>query len=237
MQGRFGTGDLPMDLRGKGLAIQEHGRGVSGQAGGREFAGMVASLPDMLENSAIAAVLSDPRQPDNPIVACNRAFEELTGYARAEILGRNCRFLAGPGTEPWLSEALREALRRREPVMVEILNYRKDGTPFRNAVMIAPVFGDDGELIHFLGSQMEVPDDQARAAETRRRAARAQVAGLSPRQRAVLEQMAAGKLNKQIAWDMGLSERTVKMHRGAVLRALGVRTTAEAIRIAIEAGW
>jgi len=198
---------------------------------------MVVSLPDMLESSAIAAVLSDPRQPDNPIVACNHAFEELTGYARAEILGRNCRFLAGPGTEPWLSETLREALRRREPVMVEILNYRKDGTPFRNAVMIAPVFGDDGELIHFLGSQVEVPDDHARAAEARRRAARAKVAGLAPRQRAVLEQMAAGKLNKQIAWDMGLSERTVKMHRGAVLRALGVRTTAEAIRIAIEAGW
>lgn len=198
---------------------------------------MIMPLPEMLDRSAIAAVLSDPRQPDNPIVECNRAFEELTGYSRDEILGRNCRFLSGPGTEPWLTEALRTAIRRRQPIMVEILNYRKDGSTFRNAVMIAPVFDADGDLQHFLGSQVEVPDDLARASDARRKIAHEKVAALSARQRAVLVQMAAGKLNKQIAWEVGLSERTVKMHRGAVLRALDVRTTAEAIRIAIEAGY
>jgi PAS domain S-box-containing protein len=194
-------------------------------------------LPEMLDKSAIAAVLSDPRQPDNPIVECNHAFEQLTGYSRAEILGRNCRFLSGPGTEPWLTETIRSGVRRRQPVMVEILNYRKDGTTFRNSVMIAPIFGEDGELQYFLGSQVEVPDDQARANDARRKIASEKVAALTPRQRAVLVQMAAGKLNKQIAWELGLSERTVKMHRGAVLKALGVRTTADAIRIAIEAGY
>ena len=194
-------------------------------------------LPEMLEKSAIAAVLSNPRVPDNPIVECNRAFEELTGYSASEILGRNCRFLSGPDTEPWLTETLRSGIRRQQPVMVEITNYRKDGSPFRNAVMVAPIFGDDGELLYYLGSQVEIPGEQARANDQRRKAAHGKVQALSARQRAVLVQMAAGKLNKQIAWELGLSERTVKMHRGAVLKALGVRTTADAIRIAIEAGY
>ncbi len=191
----------------------------------------------MLDKSAIAAVLSNPRLPDNPIIECNRAFEELTGYSHDEIVGRNCRFLSGPATEPWLTEELRSAIRRRQPVMVEITNYRKDGTPFRNAVMVAPIFGDDGELHYYLGSQVEVPGEQARAEDARRKIAHDKVVALSARQRAVLVQMAAGKLNKQIAWELGLSERTVKMHRGAVLQALGVRTTADAIRVAVEAGY
>lgn len=198
---------------------------------------MIMPLPEMLDRSAIAALLSDPRLPDNPIVACNRAFEELTGYPREEVLGRNCRFLAGAGTEPWLTETIRSAIRRRQPVMVEILNYRKDGSSFRNAVMIAPIFDNGGELIHYLGSLVEVPGDRVRANDVRRKAAHEKVVALSARQRAVLAQMAAGKLNKQIAWALGLSERTVKMHRGAVLKALGVKTTADAIRVAIEAGY
>ena len=195
------------------------------------------AFTEMLERSAIAAVLSNPRLPGNPIVECNRAFEDLTGYPAEEIIGRNCRFLTGPQTEPWLTEMLRSGIRRRQPVMVEITNHRKNGSSFRNAVMIAPIFGDDGELHYFLGSQVLVPDEQASAFDARRRAAHEQVAALSGRQRAVLVQMAAGKLNKQIAWELGLSERTVKMHRSAVLRALDVRTTADAIRIAIEAGY
>ena len=198
---------------------------------------MIMPLPEMIDKSGIAAVLSDPRLPDNPIVACNKAFEDLTGYSTHEIVGRKCRFLAGPGTEPWLTETLRSGVRRRQPVMVEILNYRKDGSTFRNAVMIAPIFDDSGELQYFLGSQVLVPDDQARAHDARRKIAHEKVSALSARQRAVLVQMAGGKLNKQIAWELGLSERTVKMHRGAVLRALGVRTTADAIRVAIEAGY
>ena len=65
---------------------------------------------------------------------------------------------------------------------------------------------------------------------------REKVASLSRRQREILECIAAGRLNKQIAYELGLSERTVKLHRAAVLRALGVRTSADAIRMAIEAG-
>ncbi|MEO0031411.1 MAG: hypothetical protein RIS94_1169 [Pseudomonadota bacterium] len=185
----------------------------------------------MIENSLVAAVVSNPRLPDNPIVACNAAFETLTGYGPEEIIGRNCRFLRGSDTEPHLTAQLRDAIARRLPVMVEILNYRKDGTPFRNAVMIAPIFDAAGELEYFLGSQVEIAGGLDRAA-----LAREKVDALPKRQRQILECIAGGKLNKQIAWELGLSERTIKLHRAAVLKALGVRTSAEAIRMAIEAG-
>lgn len=195
------------------------------------------SVNAMIGNSPIAAVISNPRLPDNPIVECNDAFVALTGYSREEIIGHNCRFLSGPDTEPWLSEMLRSGIRRRQPVMVEILNYKKDGTSFRNAVMVAPIFDEVGELEYFLGSQVEIADDVARANHARRQAAHDRIGALSPRQREVLRRLAAGKLNKQIAYELGLSERTVKMHRAAVLSALGVRTGADAIRLAIEAGY
>ncbi len=191
----------------------------------------------MIATSPIAAVISNPQLPDNPIVECNDAFIALTGYQSSEIIGHNCRFLTGAGTEPWLTEMLRIGIRRRQPVMVEILNYKKDGTPFRNAVMVAPIFDAVGELEYYLGSQIEISEDVARANDARREAAHDRIAALSRRQREVLLQMAAGKLNKQIAFELGLSERTVKMHRAAVFASLGVRTSADAIRLAIEAGY
>lgn len=194
-------------------------------------------LDAMIDNSAVAAVISNPRLPDNPIVACNAAFEELTGYHRDEILGRNCRFLAGPRTEPGLTAQIVAAVNERRPVLVEILNYKKDGSPFRNAVLVAPIFDEQGELEYFLGSQMEVGAGGGEAAPDRGTAARDRVDALSRRQREVLIQMAAGRLNKQIAHALGISERTVKMHRAAVLAALGVHSSTDAIRIAVEAGY
>ncbi len=190
----------------------------------------------LIENSLVAAVVSNPRLADNPIVACNQAFMDLTGYGRDEIIGRNCRFLRGPGTEGDLSKQLREGIAARVPVMVEILNYKKDGSPFRNAVMVAPIFDAEGELEYFLGSQVELSAGEDETRKNRSSVARERVENLPKRQREILECIAAGKLNKQIAWELQLSERTVKLHRAAVLKALGVRTSADAIRMAIEAG-
>jgi hypothetical protein len=195
-----------------------------------------SELAHSIRLSPIATVISNPRRPDNPIVAANSAFCALTGYSEGEIVGRNCRFLAGPDTEPWLTERIRQALRDLRPSLTEILNYRKDGAPFRNAVLIAPLFGADGEVAWFLGSQVEVdPGSGAPLALRRQRAARL-AATLSPRQREVLKEMASGQRNKQIAWRLGLSEKTVKMHRALLLDKLGVSTTADAIRLAVEAG-
>lgn len=195
------------------------------------------SLSSMIDTSAVAAVISNPRLPDNPIVECNAAFEALTGYRRDEIIGRNCRFLAGPQTETALTAEIVAAVRERRPVLVEILNYKKDGTPFRNAVLVAPVFDEHGDLEYFLGSQMEVKAEASEAEPSRRVKARSRIEALSRRQREVLIEMAAGKLNKQIAHTLGISERTVKMHRAGLMTALGVSSSTDAIRIAVEAGF
>ena len=186
--------------------------------------------------SPIASVISNPRLPDNPVVAVNEAFCALTGYPEAEILGRNCRFLAGGGTEPWLTETIREAIRRKTPTLVEILNYKRDGTPFRNAVLVAPVFDAGGELTYFLGSQVAVTDGSESPSTARRAKAVERVRDLSPRQLQILREVAAGYRTKQIAHRLTLSEKTVKMHRGILFDRLGTTNVAEAVRIAVEAG-
>ena len=186
--------------------------------------------------SPLAMVISNPRLPDNPIEVANAAFCNLTGYAESDIVGRNCRFLAGESTEPWVTGEIRAALRDRRPLLVDILNYKKDGTPFRNGVMITPLFDAEGGLAWFLGSQVDLGEPSADRLSGRRGRAAALVADLPPRQKEVLESMARGLLNKQIAWEMKISEKTVKMHRALLLERLGVATSAEAIRIAVEAG-
>jgi PAS domain S-box-containing protein len=195
----------------------------------------VEALVDSIRLSPIATVITDPRQPDNPIVEANPAFAALTGYAREEIVGRNCRFLAGKETDAAARQQLREAVQANRPALVEVVNYRKDGSAFRNAVMIAPLFGEDGEVALFLGSQMDMggPDQ---AAGLRRAQAERLAQGLSPRQRQVLQGMVRGLRNKQIAAELGIDETTVKMHRRSMLVRLGATTTADAIRLGVEAG-
>jgi hypothetical protein len=204
--------------------------------GGAEDRREEEELAASIRLSPIATVLSNPRLPDNPIVAANAAFCALTGYREDEIVGRNCRFLAGPDTEPWLTERIRQTLRDLRPSLTEILNYKKDGTAFRNAVLIAPLFGADGGVAWFLGSQVEIDPGSAAPLALRQQRAAGLASTLSRRQREVLQEMAAGQRNKQIAWSLGLSEKTVKMHRSLLLEKLGVKTTADAIRLAVEAG-
>lgn len=186
--------------------------------------------------SPVATVISNPRRPDNPLEVANPAFCSLTGYPETEIVGRNCRFLAGEATEPWVTEQIRNAIAWKRPVLVDILNYRRDGTPFRNGVLIAPIFDEDGQLAWFLGSQVELGPDSPVHFEARRARAAVLVKALPNRRRQVLELMSRGLLNKQIAWELKISEKTVKMHRALLLEQLGVPTSADAIRIAVEAG-
>jgi PAS domain S-box-containing protein len=186
--------------------------------------------------SPLAMVLSNPRLPDNPLEVVNPVFCALTGYAEGEIVGRNCRFLTGAATDLAATEQIAAAIGAKQPVLVDILNYRSDGSPFRNGVMIAPIFGADGELAWFLGSQVDLGPGHAVALAERRSGAVERVKCLPPRQRQVLQAMARGLLNKQIAWELKISEKTVKMHRALLIERLGAATSAEAIRIAIEAG-
>lgn len=126
----------------------------------------------ILDRAGVAMTLSDPRLPDNPLVYVNEAFERVTGYAREEALGRNCRFLQGPGTDPDHVGAMREAIGAGREVTVDILNYRQDGTPFRNRLLIAPVLDGKGDVTHHLGIQKELSADEARRAVSREDALR-----------------------------------------------------------------
>ncbi|WP_375383412.1 LuxR C-terminal-related transcriptional regulator [uncultured Sphingomonas sp.] len=191
----------------------------------------------LVTDSPIPSVISDPRLSDNPIVACNAAFCELTGYPADEVIGRNCRFLSGPATEPWLTEEIRRGVREHCPVLVEILNYKRSGQPFRNAVLVAPIYDEQDALLYFLGSQLEIDADASVSIGMRRIHAAEAVKALSPRQGQVLRLVAKGLLNKQIAAELDLAEKTIKMHRAIMMDRLGLSTTADLIRLAVEAGF
>jgi PAS domain S-box-containing protein len=193
---------------------------------------------DLIEGSPLPSVLSNPRLEDNPIIACNQAFVDMTLYPREEIIGRNARFLSGPETEPSMTRVMRDGIRDHRPTLVELLNYKKDGTPFHNAVFVSPLFApdDEEELLYYLGSQVELHPDAPGPSLSRRVCATQAVRTLSKRQVEVLRLVANGLRNKQIAYQLGLTEKTVKMHRAITMERLGTRTAAEMIRLAVEAG-
>ncbi|KQS64163.1 histidine kinase [Rhizobium sp. Leaf371] len=122
----------------------EHGRGDP-------FAAAVRA-------TRMAMVITDPAQPDNPIVFCNEAFQHLTGYSREEIIGRNCRFLQGEGTDRSSVARIRAAIDAAESIHVDLLNYRKDGSTFWNALFLSPVRGESGDVQFFFASQLDVTD-------------------------------------------------------------------------------
>ncbi|MEO7589455.1 MAG: EAL domain-containing protein [Arachnia sp.] len=100
-------------------------------------------------------VIADATQT---IIFVNAAFTALTGYAEAELVGRNCRLLQCPGSDPEVLALMRSSLAVGEPFCGQILNYRKDGTPFRNALRISPVRGDDGVISHFISVHSDVAE-------------------------------------------------------------------------------
>ena len=115
--------------------------------GVHERAVLAASLP---------FTISDPHLPDNPLVFVNPAFERITGWSRAEVLGRNCRFLQGPDTDPTAVQRLRDDLASGEHATSTLLNYRKDGTTFWNQLSISPVLDATGALRHYVGILSDV---------------------------------------------------------------------------------
>jgi len=118
-----------------------------------------------MAQTRMAICLVDPKGDDLPIVFANRAFRRLTGYSEEEIIGRNCRFLQGPKTDPEPVARIREAIANEDVVVVELLNYRKNGTTFWNALHLGPIYNDAGELVYFFGSQWDVSDVRAARAE------------------------------------------------------------------------
>ncbi|KQO96164.1 PAS domain-containing protein [Methylorubrum extorquens] len=113
----------------------------------------------------MAMIITDPRRLDNPIIYANDAFLRLTGYTRLEVTGRNCRFLQGPGTDFDAVARIRAAIDAERDVHEELLNYRKDGSTFHNALYISPVHDEDGTLLFYFASQFDVSERHALAAE------------------------------------------------------------------------
>jgi PAS domain S-box-containing protein len=121
-----------------------------------------AYLQALRERAVIATditfTITDPRQPDNPLVWVNPSFTRVTGYEAEEVVGRNCRFLQGPATDPATVESIRTALQEQRTHTTTLLNYRKDGTAFWNQLSISPVFDGDGDLVSFVGVQTDVTE-------------------------------------------------------------------------------
>lgn len=120
-----------------------------------------ALLQTMFSHTRMAMIATDPRQDDNPIVYANPAFLEMTGYEIDEVVGRNCRFLQGPDTDPDTIAKVRRIIADEDYGVVEILNYKKNGEAFWNALHISPVYDASGQLTHFFGSQWDVSDQRA----------------------------------------------------------------------------
>lgn len=106
-----------------------------------------------MRQTRMAMCVTSPREPDNPIVFANDAFFSLTGYDSHEVIGRNCRFLQGPETDPDAVAEIRRAIAAEDVTHLEFLNYRKDGSAFWNALHIGPIYDESGELLFYFGSQ------------------------------------------------------------------------------------
>ncbi|MEQ8700674.1 MAG: PAS domain-containing protein [Bauldia litoralis] len=114
------------------------------------------------EEQAQSVVIADPGRDDMAIIFVSDEFETQTGYPAEEVLGRNCRFLQGADTEPAAAQAIRDAIADEREISIDILNYRKDGTPFWNRLRIRPLYDDNGKLLYFAGAQNPIDAGEAK---------------------------------------------------------------------------
>ncbi|KAI0472175.1 hypothetical protein GGR56DRAFT_110654 [Xylariaceae sp. FL0804] len=115
-----------------------------------------AHLRDLSEGLAEVLCLTDPSRPDNPIVFASEEFHRTTQYGMRYVLGRNCRFLQGPKTNPSSVRRLREKLAEGKEHCETLLNYRRDGSPFMNLLMVAPLYDSRGVVRYHIGAQVDV---------------------------------------------------------------------------------
>ena len=106
-------------------------------------------------------LITNPRLAGNPIVYASDGFLELTGYPLQRVLGRNCRFMQGPDTDPRQVARVRQAVEEGTDVSVCLLNYRVDGTTFHNQLIISAIRNAEQQVLFFVGAQMEVTEEYA----------------------------------------------------------------------------
>lgn len=120
--------------------------------------GRLHLMERVITASSNGIVVTDPTQPDNPVIYVNPAFESITGYSAEEVLGKNCRFLQGLDRDQEGVEELRRAIRDQRECHVVLHNTRKDGVDFWNELFVAPVFDRQGYLTHFVGIQNDITE-------------------------------------------------------------------------------
>jgi PAS domain S-box-containing protein len=138
------------------LLLDEAGIDETGQRRGGSVHGYDRPFFAAFRHTRMPMAVTDPSLPDNPLVFVNAAFLDLTGYAESEVLGRNCRFLQGPGTDPEAVARIRRAIVAGEEITLDILNYRRNGSAFWNELYICPIRDPDGCIRHFFASQVDV---------------------------------------------------------------------------------
>jgi PAS domain S-box-containing protein len=148
-----------------------------------------SQLATAVANLMSGVVIADAALPGIPITLANAGFYAMTGYTSADVLGKSCRFLQGPETDPTIAQAIRDALAARRPYHGVILNYRKDGTPFLNELSIAPVFDAAGELTSFVGLQTDVTERE-QATQLLEQRVRERTADLAQSQIEILSRLA-----------------------------------------------
>ena len=116
---------------------------------------ILSGLSDLLQS---AVTIVDVQAPGQPVVYCNPSFERLTGYSRADIIGRNMRILQGPDTDAEVRTAMRSAVAAGEPCSVVIRNYRQDGSAFWSEVRLSPLRDAAGIVTAYIGEQQDVTE-------------------------------------------------------------------------------
>lgn len=230
---------------------------------GQNPAERLATLIDILDCANNNIAVADASTPDLPIVYVNRGFEQLTGYGLDEAVGRNCRFLQGDDRDQPGLRAIRTALAEGTDAHAVVRNYRKDGTPFWNELHLSHLKDAGGRVRYVVGVQNDVTRrvqletqlreaieeavadaswfteailDKLRQIRTGRVVESSRLADLTAREREVLEWVAAGLGNAQIAAKMSLADTTVRNYVASVYDKLGVHSRAEAIVWARERG-
>ena len=105
--------------------------------------------------------IADPNLEDTPLIYANDAFTRMTGYTRAETLGRNCRFLQGELRDQPGLKKIRNAMARSEKCTVQLTNMRRNGERFTNRFKLQPIYNAEGTVFYWIGIQLDVTKEQS----------------------------------------------------------------------------
>ena len=125
---------------------------------GNDHSHFISLLEKAADTTAEGITIGTMFEENQPLIYANQGFERLTGYSVEEVIGRNCRFLQGEKTDEAAVDELRQAIKKGEECTVELLNYRKDGTPFWNRLSISPIKNPKGEVTHYVGIQSDITE-------------------------------------------------------------------------------